>query len=350
LEYWGQKANVEEISAKVYDHRRRGTLSTQLAPLARSLGFNATYVEGSIGRLKGAIDRGVPPIVMVKIKEDLYHFFVASGYSDSEKMVMCEEYNHVKRLISYDEFESLWSPTAYFMLEVTQATAESDFSRAADLEGRGEYKEALALYERAVSKDPRHQPSYVGIGNCRLALGDKPGSIEAYRKGLDLYPEDPRAGNNLAHVLCEEGRDLREARALVEGAVESYQTRLTFLKDSTFFARDEASRRDLEFQGSSVELELAMALGTLGQVRCLQGDHALAVAAWKASYDLLPMNLGDLRAKRLLQIAGAFRGMGMASQEKTYLEQARAAASDSSLIRKIEDQLQKVGESTAGSR
>jgi hypothetical protein len=134
---------------------------------------------------------------------------------------------------------------------------------------------------------------------------------------------------------------LAEAQTLADKAVEAYQTRMNVLKDSVKFARDDNSKREFEFQSSGVELELAMALGTLGQIRYLQREFALAIAAWKASYDLLPLNLTPLRAKRLLHIARAFNSMGIVSQERTYLQQARAVADDPVLIKEIDSQLSK---------
>ena len=65
MNYWGKSASVEELSFYGRVPNLTGMLSTQIGPLARMKGFKATFVDGSVGRIKNAIDRGVPPIIGV---------------------------------------------------------------------------------------------------------------------------------------------------------------------------------------------------------------------------------------------------------------------------------------------
>lgn len=333
LRFYGREIGVEEISRQIYDPQRKGTPSPMLAPLARQLGFAAAYAEGSIGRVKEAIDRDTPPIIMVKIADDLFHFFVVSGYSDKERMLLCEDYDANKRAIPYDEIERMWEESQYFYLEITPSTAESEYAVAAELESEGTYDDAIASYRRAITKDPDHEPSYVGIGNCKLALGRRDEAIDMYEKALKLYASDPKAANNLAHALWERGNaeDLPRARELAEKAVDTYNDRMQTTRriiDSIPGQRDKAPenadtmRRELVQRLNETEIELALAFGTLASIRYAAGDYALAVTAWKASYDLLPLAHDRLRAKRLAMIAKSYRELHVTSQYREYRKRA----------------------------
>lgn len=333
LRYYGREIGVEEISRQIYDPQRKGTPSPMLAPLARQLGFAASYSEGSIGRVKEAVDRDVPPIIMVKIADDLFHFFVVSGYSDRERMLLCEDYDANKRAIPYEDVERMWEATQYFYLEITPSTAETEYAIGEEFEGEGRYDDAIAAYRRAVTKDPEHAPSYLGIGNCKLALGRRDEAIEMYEKALQLYPGDPKAANNLAHALWERGRaeDLPRAREMAEKAVDAYNDRLLTTRrivDSIPGQRArspqaaDAMRREVVQRLNEIEVELALAFGTLASIRYAMSDYALAVTAWKASYDLLPLAHDQLRAKRLAMIAKSYRELNVLSQYREYRKRA----------------------------
>jgi hypothetical protein len=99
MNYWGKSATVEELSYYGRSSTLNGMLSTQVPVLARQKGFRATFVDGTVGRLKNAIDRGVPPIIGVDSGGGRYHCFVVIGYSDKEQTIVCEEYNDSKRQI-----------------------------------------------------------------------------------------------------------------------------------------------------------------------------------------------------------------------------------------------------------
>jgi tetratricopeptide (TPR) repeat protein len=296
-------------------------------------------VDGSPGRIKQAIDRHEPPIIMVRIKDDLYHFFVVSGYSDRLHMILCEEYDGAKRAIAFNELRELWSPTNFFMLEISPSTAESDFELGAKFESEGKYPEAIQMYEKALARDPAHQPSMVGMGNCNLALGERVKAIECYRRALSLYPDDPKALNNLAHTLWASGQNLDEAKTLSDRAVKIYVDRLSSLEKILVTMQGqgaaEETQKDVIRRRNETRIELALGYGTLAAVRFALDEFALAISAWKASYDMLDLSFTDLRARRLLMIARSYKHLNVRSQWEAYLDEAARTAQDPNLIEEI---------------
>ena len=87
MNYWGKAASVEELSFYGRTPNMTGMLSTQVPVLARQKGFKATFLEGSVGKIKNAIDRGVPPIIGVQSGGGNYHAFVVIGYNDLERTI-----------------------------------------------------------------------------------------------------------------------------------------------------------------------------------------------------------------------------------------------------------------------
>lgn len=330
---------VHEISPLVRDPEARGTLPSRLAPLARHRGFKVTLVDGSISRLRKAVDRGVPPIIMTESGTGDFHFFVVSGYSDQEKTIVCEEYQDSKRLIPYEQLEALWEKPGRVMIEIEPTTSDADFRAGADRESKGLFAEALFLYRRALRADPEHYEARVGAGNCLLASGKLEEAMKEYEHARRLDPDDPKVLNNLAHLFLELRRDAAEAERLAEQAVSRFEEGFRKAKGEAERETRPARRAALEKELSWKELDWAYALGTLGQARSACGKHALAIAAWKASFDHLPLTEHDARAKRLLEIGLAYRTQGMPEESRTQLERALREARDPSLRAKIEESL-----------
>ena len=339
MNYWGRPATVEELSRAVRDPRLGGIYSTDVPLLARRKGLTATFSEGTVARIRRAVEREVPPVIMVASGGGEFHFFVLTGFHEGDRVVVAEDYDGLKRLIGYDELEEIWAPAGRFLLEMEPSKAEDLHRQAANLESEGLFKEAAVLYRKAIELDADHYEARTGLGNCLLADGKLEESLEEYRRARRINTADPRLLNNLANVLLELKRDVAEAEAAAEKAVAEFEA-------AWARARAEADRettpsmralksRDLP----ALERDLAHGLGTLGQARAAAGRHELAVAAWKASYDHFPVTAFDARAKRLYEIALSCRALAMPAEGRRHLERALGEAKDAGLRAKIETAL-----------
>ncbi len=336
--YWGKPATVQELSLLVRDPSIHGVRSPHLPPLARQKGLKVAVLEGSVGRLKEAIDRGVPPIIMVETGGG-FHFFVVTGYSDAERMIACEEYEDLKRLIPYDETEELWKPTGHVMLELEPATPDADLEAGANLEIEGRYKEAAVFYRRALKADPGLVDARVGLGTCLYRTGKREQALAEYRRACEDDPTHAKACNNLAHLLLELGQQTAEAGRLAGRAVERLRSDREKARRAVELERQPAIRELRRKDLTQVELELAYALGTLGQAHEAGGRHEPALEAWKASLGLLPPTAPDLRARRLLAMARSCRALSRPDEARGHLEGALREARDPDLRAKIEKAL-----------
>lgn len=341
MNYWGKAASVEELSYYGRLSTMNGMLSTQVPVLARQKGFRASFVEGSVGRIKNAIDRGVPPIIGVESGGGRYHCFVVIGYSDKEQNIVCEEYHDSKRLITYEEIEQLWQPAGHLMLEIEVSRADELFADAANLEAKGRYDEAVRLYRKALEGDPNLYEARLGLGNCLLFMHKPEEALAEYKKAYEANASDPRVCNNLANVYLELKRELPEAERLAGRAVESYETTFQRVRLSAEGESDPAVRTLRQKEVRNAELDLADALATLGQVRAADRRHDLAIAAWKASIDHTPLTQFDVRARRLYDIAQSCTAMQMPAEARRHLEEGLRTARDPDLRARIEAALPK---------
>ncbi|HZE98308.1 MAG TPA: tetratricopeptide repeat protein [Planctomycetota bacterium] len=336
MNYWGKAASVEELSFYGRNSNFNGMLSTQVPLLARQKGFRATFVEGSVGRIKNAIDRGVPPIIGVEAGGGRYHCFVVIGYSDKEQTIVCEEYHDSKRLIPYDEIETLWQPAGHLMLELEISKAEEIFADAANLEAKGRYDEAASLYRRALKADESLYEARLGLGNCLFFQHQPEEALKEYLLAQKTNGADPRVCNNLANVYLELKREPAETERLAERAVEAYEAALQRAHKAVEQEGDATIRSVRQKVVRNAELDVADAMATLAQARVFNGKHELAIAAWKASIDHTPLTEFDVRAKRMAEIAFSCRALNMPAEARRHLDAALREARDPDLRARLE--------------
>jgi len=336
MNYWGKSATVEELSYYGRMSTFNGMLSTQVPVLARQKGFRATFVEGSVGRIKNAIDRGVPPIIGVQSGGGHYHCFVVTGYSDRDQTIVCEEYQDTKRLIPYDEIEELWQPAGHLMLEIEVSRADELFADGANLEAKGRYAEAERLYRKALEADHSLYEARLGLGTCLLFQHKPEEALREYRAAHEMNGADPRVCNNLANVYLELKRDLPEAEKLAGRAVDAYEEAFRRARLSADAEQEPAVRAVRQKDATSAEQDLADALATLGQVRAASDRHDLAVAAWKASIAHTPLTDFDLRARRFYDIAQSYKALHMPAEARRQLDAGLLEAKDPDLRARLE--------------
>lgn len=125
--FYGKPASPEEIRNGFIQKSGKGTPSIELLLSVRKAGFDAHQEAGTMESLNAHIDAGRPVIVMLEINtlaadkmpaiagQDVFHFFVISGYSEKRKCVVIEWYDG-RKAIEYDMLMKAWSKAGYFML------------------------------------------------------------------------------------------------------------------------------------------------------------------------------------------------------------------------------------------
>lgn len=341
LHYWGDYVPIQDVATRLYSPQLGGTLSTELAPFARERGFAATHLEGNIALLKQKIKEAHPLIVMIDMapsgsSQPAFHFLAVIGYSDQHRAILFRHHSPGPYLaIPYSQLLTRWARAGYFTLEIRPPLAEDLLLIGMELERKGNPQEALKYYNKALEQDPRYHKAYIRIGNLHLIQGELQLAIASYEEAYKLSPEDPEVLNNLANAYAEAGIKLEQASRLAEKATLGYKDCIKGLKLVLTQSRDESVHKRLREK----EWALAQAYGTLGQVRYLKAEYTLAISAFCASLDTAPLTAFDFRAKRLYEIALAYKKLDERSQARIYLKKALQIVKDQDLKSKIQEEL-----------
>ncbi len=65
-------------------------------------------------------------------------------------------------------------------------SVDSIYTRAGQLYGQQNYREAIPLFQRVVELDPRHGNAYALLGGSYFQLGDYPKAISAFERAIQL--------------------------------------------------------------------------------------------------------------------------------------------------------------------
>jgi len=125
ISYWYEKTGAakslrpETIAADIYSPSARGVLGIDLELYARKQGFQTRQLAGTIDQLKGSLNEGAPPIVLVDYGFFSYqrnHFMVVKGYSD--RALMVNSGREESKFIANEDLLKVWKKTGFWMLVV----------------------------------------------------------------------------------------------------------------------------------------------------------------------------------------------------------------------------------------
>jgi Tfp pilus assembly protein PilF len=99
-------------------------------------------------------------------------------------------------------------------------TAQEHASLGASYEKQGLKKEALDQYETAARLTPKDPEAWIALGNILFNGGELAAAESNYRRALKIAPHNAGASNNLAMVLLEQDKDIRQAETLAQDALK----------------------------------------------------------------------------------------------------------------------------------
>jgi tetratricopeptide (TPR) repeat protein len=221
----GDNVSESELTAALPDVAGRGVLSVDLMLAARHRGFDAALVAGTPDRLRGEIEDGRPAILLLRLLDapgrgrDVYHYVVADGSDRGRQLFRFQFGDGQARWAPLGSVEKGWKASAHALLVVWPREAtDGALRRAVALEDEGRVDDAAALYRQVLEVRPQSVRAWVDLGNAE-AVRRRPEEAErAYRRALEIAPEDRDALNNLASLLLEEDTRLEEAEALAAKA------------------------------------------------------------------------------------------------------------------------------------
>jgi tetratricopeptide (TPR) repeat protein len=221
----GDAVSAPDLAATLPDVAGRGVLSVDLLLAARQRSFDAALVEGTPERLRGEIEQGRPAILMLRLldapgrRRDIYHYVVVDGADAARRLFRFQFGDGKARWAPLESVEKGWRASAHALLVVwPRESTDAALRRAVALEGEGRFGEAAARYRQVLEVRPGSVRAWVDLGNAEAALRRADEAEGAYRRALEIAPDDRDALNNLAWLLLEEGSRLEEAEALAAKA------------------------------------------------------------------------------------------------------------------------------------
>jgi len=184
--------------------------------------------------------------------------------------------------------------------------ARQAFLEGNKLAGAGQYKEAIASYEKAIELDPDNPYYHYNAGIVYAELEDFGGAFKAFRKAVELKPDHVQSHFRLALFYTVSG--------LPQQALEEFRQVIKYGTNEPEVAE---ARKRIETSTSEADSkEKALAYFVVGNGYASRGNNPKALVALRKAYELAPKNLGVFR--RLTQV------LMRAGEDKEAMEVAQA--------------------------
>jgi tetratricopeptide (TPR) repeat protein len=119
-------------------------------------------------------------------------------------------------------FDFMHSEDAVALLSIHDGwTAEDWFAKAVEFEDLDQPAEAAIAYRKAIELEPNDPVIHFNLANSLYGCGDQRGAIESFQAAVRLDPTYVEGWNNLANVLTELGQD--------DEAVEAFEHALSIV-------------------------------------------------------------------------------------------------------------------------
>lgn len=125
VSYWGGTSEPDEIAARVYLRRLRGTLPMDMERFMQDAGFKTFAQAGSFEALKTMILRDLPVIALLDAGFGLYrrpHYVTVIGFDETRQEVIMHDGITPNRLIGYRHFLKDWNRAGLWMLIAAPAS------------------------------------------------------------------------------------------------------------------------------------------------------------------------------------------------------------------------------------
>jgi hypothetical protein len=211
----GVSVTADDLVPLVYIPQRGGSLQTEIVATARTYGRIPYVIEPGFTALLRELDSGRPVLVLQNLGVSFapaWHYAVVIGYSAEHSEIVLRSGTTRRLTQAARTFVNTWRRSDYWGIVLLPADdippgvdPRRYLSAAAAAESAGQHDLALSAYTAATEHWPDEPLALLGIGNIHFAKGDLHDAELAYRRLLEIEPQDPVALNNLASVLMAGG-------------------------------------------------------------------------------------------------------------------------------------------------
>lgn len=229
MTFWGYPISIHDLHMELPKANNGGVLSIDVLIAARQRGFDSELVAGDRTMIRESIANGQPVILMLQVfdapgkSRDLFHYVIVDGFDPDHDLVRIHFGDGETRWVPLPRISSAWSDTGFATIRVVPGQGPAQDTHAiryaVGLEEAGRLNEAAGIYLHLLDTGRESGLVWLNLGNVRFQQGLTDEALAAYRRALDLEPDQPDALNNLAWLLLEAKSDLSQARELALRAV-----------------------------------------------------------------------------------------------------------------------------------
>lgn len=211
----GVPTTPEALVPQVYLPGRRGSLQVELVAAARQHDRLAYLLEPALPALLREVAAGRPVLVLQNLGRSwlpVWHFAVLIGFDRDTDTVVLRSGTTARLAVSARRFLASWERAgrwALVLLEPGGVPEQVDAGRyleaAAALEATGRLDAAAAAYHQGASRWPGSPLPHLGLANIAHARGDLAAALAGYDAALLRDPRHVVARNNRAETLAAMG-------------------------------------------------------------------------------------------------------------------------------------------------
>jgi len=235
----GLPTQPESLIGQVFLPGREGSLQIEMLAGARRRGAVATMIPGTLEALLRETAAGHPVVVLQNLGlswAPSWHYAVAVGYDLDAGHMLLRSGPTKRQALSLRTFEHTWNRSqrwAFVALppgRLPVSATEAEATRALVAFERNAPPAASAqAYRSGLERWPDNATLAMGLGNVLYAAGDKRGAEAVFRRTAEAH-DLAAAHNNHARVLLELGRRTEARRAAERGLAVAGPLRATLLE------------------------------------------------------------------------------------------------------------------------
>ena len=173
--------------------------------------------------------------------------------------------------------------------------------------GQKRFDEATGYFQKSLEIDSKYAAAYFGLANMYQVKGQRDQAIRAYRKVLEMAPNDAASRNNLAWLLVEEKGTQPEALQLAQKALELRpgDGRIMDTVGWVYYQQGNLQEAEKQFRSASELLPHEPTIQYhVGLVAYKQGRSVEASSAFKRALLINPEFTEAAAARRLIKELG----------------------------------------------
>ncbi len=216
----GLPTQPEELIDQVFLPGRQGALQIEMLSGARRRGAVATVISDSKEALLGEVAAGHPVVVLQNLGlswAPSWHYAVVVGYDIEAELILLRSGPMKRQELSFRPFMYTWNRSdrwAFVALRPDQLPASATQAQTVQAlvayERNAPAAASLQAYRTGLDRWPNNPTLSMGLGNVLYASGDQAGAEAVFRQVIENH-HLAAAYNNLARLLLEQG-NVAEAR------------------------------------------------------------------------------------------------------------------------------------------